>query len=1046
MTRGEEPSAEVERPDARADAALSRFLAAEAGPEVVRAHQVTALVLASDGARWLPRCLEALRSQDRPADRLIGIDAGSTDGSGALLSAVIPTTLAVPPPPDGPVGGMAAALAQGVVAAATPREGGVPSRQDARESAAGPVDPGAPDESLSWYWLIHDDCAPDPRCLEALLRGADRFPRAAVLVPKAVSWSDPTRLVGVGNRWSPGKPIVDPLDVAERDQGQYDIDRPVYAGDSAGMLVRADVWDSLDGMDPELGNWAGPADLCRRCWGSGFEVVFLPSAVVAHRRAGNRGVRREGEHPRAAQRAGQLQLELSQSPGWALAWRYLRAWLVTAMRGLALLLTKEPEEAASEMSGAWRILGHPQRIRRARERARREPVTSLRRPAEVRARRGVALTHSLDVWSVTSHGSLVSRWWPLPHHVWYPLAVAGVLALVALVRDPAQILGSGQLRGGGLLPAPGAMDLLRGSLDSWHDARFGAGGPMPVYLPLLAAASVPALGSVDLVLRGAFGFALPLAFLSCYVALGSSLRVPQRMLAALGYAALPAGVAASGGGRLSTLGLLLLAPPTARLVWRALSAARAGSGQGRARSTLAAGTMLGIVVAFAPSVFVAALLTAAAAWVAAGLPRWAMRTGAGILGIAGFFLVLWVPRVATAPWLALGEVGVNDPSLGSPGPTVWGLDPGGPTSVAWAGVPLLVLAAVAVWRASFGQRWLALLVAAVGLVGAAAWVQPIVERVWPDVGGAVVWPGAWLLLAGGILNVVVSHVLADQRMAARSLSVAWVAVVATLMAGWWVAPRDISVGSGEGIPAVASLDAQSSARPRSLVLARTDGGVRFAVAAGPATRLGDADALAGEPVDPGFADAVAGLVSGASGAVQRELGGRAVRFVVFNGSPEDPVVSSLDATVGLRQLARAPEQSLWLVIGDPTRAWLSGTTTTADVEVAAAIEVPVLTSPTSVDVVLHPQAELPRRLVVAERVDPGWRGAASGVDLALAPDEQGMLTATVTLPGPLQVVHGSAWPALAIAQLLGVAGLVVLSLPKQHPRDPDAGPDSGVSP
>lgn len=1054
MTVGEGPSAEVGDADARADEALSRFLATDAVPGVARAHRVTAFVLACDGAAWLPRCLSALQGQTRPADATVGIDVGSADDSGGLLSSAIPTTISLPVDPDDPDAadlGMATALARAVAAVSDGSLDAAATGFDAADvgsSVAQPPsahDPGLPDGSgVAWYWIVHDDCAPEPDCLEALLLGADRHPGAAVLVPKTVSWSDPGRLVGVGNRWSPGKPIVEPLEASERDQGQYDLDRPVYAGDSAGMLVRADIWDSLGGIDPELGNWAGPADLCRRCWGTGAEVFFIPAAVVAHRRAGDRGIRRERQRPRAAMRTGQLILELSQAPGPALPWRYLRAWLATALRGLALLLTKEPEEAASELSGAWQVLGSPERIRRARQRARRPPVTTLKRPPQVRAHRGVALAHSLDVWSSAAGGSVIRPWWPPPARVWYPLAVVGALAVAALVRDPSQLLGSGELRGGGLLPASGAMDLMRDYVSSWHDVGFGTGEPMPAYLPLLAAASIPALGSVDLVLRGAFGMALPLAFLSCYVSLGPGVAVRHRIPTALGYACLPAGVAASGGGRLSTLAVLLLAPLTARLIGRAVVGDRGGTETGRVRVTLAAGTMLGVLVAFAPSVYPVVLVAAVIAWVVAKPEQRLVRTGATILAVAAGFLVLWVPRVLAAPWLALAEVGVNDPSLSSPGPSAWGLAPGGPTSVAWAGVPLLVLAVVAVVRSSEQRRSLVLLGAAVALVAAAAWLQPVVAWVWPQAGGGAVWPGAWLMLAGGILIVVVSRAAAEPAgSAAPGMTLAVAAAVGALVVGWWVAPRDLAVGTSNGIPPVASVDADSAARPRSLVLDRTEGGLRYAVAAGPTTSLGAADASAGQPVDPGFADAVAGLVSGASGAVQRQLGGRAVRYVVFNGPVEDPVVSSLDATVGLRQLARTPEQSLWLVTGDPSRAELDRPATVEELPDAAPIEVPILTSPTTIDVVVHPQADLPRRLVVAEAADPGWRGSASGVDLDLVPDEQGMLQATIDTPGDLRVEHSSFWPVLALAQLLAVAALIVISLPKQRPFDPDAAGEPG---
>jgi hypothetical protein len=214
--------------------------------------------------------------------------------------------------------------------------------------------------------------------------------------------------------------------------------------------------------------------------------------------------------------------------------------------------------------------------------------------------------------------------------------------------------------------------------------------------------------------------------------------------------------------------------------------------------------------------------------------------------------------------------------------------------------------------------------------------------------------------------------------------------------------------------------------------------VRYAVASGPQAQLGDADALAGVGIDPAFGDAVSGLVSGASGVVERELGGRAIRFVVFDGPPDDPVVTELDATIGLRQLARAPEQSLWLVAGDPLRAELSATGAATGGSGADVIEVPILTTPSSIDVSLHPQIELPRRLVLAEQADPGWTGTIAGVDLGLAPDAQGMIQATVAIPGDLTVEHRSWWPVLALAQLVVIGVLIVLSLPKRRLVDPDA--------
>ena len=122
-------------------------------------------------------------------------------------------------------------------------------------------------DPVAWYWIVHDDSAPQPDCLAALLRGADRNPAAAVLVPKTVAWPDPGRLVGVGNRWAPGTPVVDPLDPTERDQGQYDVDRGGLRG---GLRRHARACRPLapargDGLERRrLGR---PGQPVRRAWG-----------------------------------------------------------------------------------------------------------------------------------------------------------------------------------------------------------------------------------------------------------------------------------------------------------------------------------------------------------------------------------------------------------------------------------------------------------------------------------------------------------------------------------------------------------------------------------------------------------------------------------------------------------------------------------------------------------------------------------------------------------------------------------------------------------
>ena len=52
-------------------------------------HIVTAVIVAHDGARLLPGPVQALRAQTFAVERVMGVDTGSRDGSGAVLGELI---------------------------------------------------------------------------------------------------------------------------------------------------------------------------------------------------------------------------------------------------------------------------------------------------------------------------------------------------------------------------------------------------------------------------------------------------------------------------------------------------------------------------------------------------------------------------------------------------------------------------------------------------------------------------------------------------------------------------------------------------------------------------------------------------------------------------------------------------------------------------------------------------------------------------------------------------------------------------------------------
>ena len=241
-------------------------------------HVVTAVIVAHDGAAWLPHVIDGLLEQTRPVQRVVAVDTGSRDRSGAVLAAKLGQQVVFGM--DRTTGyGAAVARALQHKAANTPVARRTPQGRGeyGRDQGRG--------ENVEWIWLLHDDCEPAADALEQLLRGAAETPKAAVLGPKVMDWSDRDVLLEAGLTIDTVGRRVTGIEPREVDQGQHDGDRDTLAVSSAGMLVRRDVWDQLRGFDPGLALFREDMDFCWRVHAAGYRVRVITDAVVYHAQA-----------------------------------------------------------------------------------------------------------------------------------------------------------------------------------------------------------------------------------------------------------------------------------------------------------------------------------------------------------------------------------------------------------------------------------------------------------------------------------------------------------------------------------------------------------------------------------------------------------------------------------------------------------------------------------------------------------------------------------------------------------------------------------------
>lgn len=459
-----------------------------ADASAVRARvPVTAVVVTRGATDYLEATLAALGSQRRQPQRVLVVDAARGDGEvapevAALAAALpVPVTLVATPGVRTFGGAVRAALA----ATESEDEGG-----------------RGGDRAAGWLWLLHDDSAPEPDALAALLLAVERAPSVAVAGCKQRTWDAPERVVEAGVSTSRFGRRMTGIDAPEVDQGQHDARDDVLGVGIAGALVRRDVWDDLGGPDPSLGPYGDGLDLSRRARLAGHRVVIVPEAVVRHAQASVVGGRPDWDARRSAQgrREAFLHSQLVAAPAAAVPLVAVLAVLSSVVRALGRLVTKEPNLVVAELAAPWAALSRVGRIARARRRAaatRQLPRRTLRPlqatwrdvVGQLRDRRlsAAALRQARQAPSELELRELAAVRRRRRTALAGVLVAAVALSAVLVGRWVVDLLGGDRLVGGSLLVGDAdAGELWRLGTSWWAGGGHGAAAaPDPLWLALL---------------------------------------------------------------------------------------------------------------------------------------------------------------------------------------------------------------------------------------------------------------------------------------------------------------------------------------------------------------------------------------------------------------------------------------------------------------------------------------------------------------------------------------------------------------------------------
>lgn len=332
---------------------------------------VLAVLVCRDGERSLPDVLTALRESTVHPRRFVCVDLSSTDSTSELVAEVVDDVLTLPP---------ATSFGSAVdTAVEYAKKHCVPLGSEEAQDEADPA------EFFRWLWVLHDDSAPEPDCLEKLLT-AGSLDEAAMLAPLGVNAGD-TRFVSdaglsidsTGRRRS----FVDSfsVDPALGGPGSLLVSE-VLAASLACALIRWDSYERLGGLarpgdGPEQWELDADIDFGWRVNAAGMLVLVVPSARMRH-----------GDPSRSPGGPEQPGPEWSRCPGAPLSTFDARRadtrtyllnvttaafvlgvtslCVLSLLRGLGLALQRRLPQARSEFVLLWQVSAGKLDLRRQR--------------------------------------------------------------------------------------------------------------------------------------------------------------------------------------------------------------------------------------------------------------------------------------------------------------------------------------------------------------------------------------------------------------------------------------------------------------------------------------------------------------------------------------------------------------------------------------------------------------------------------------------------------------------------------------------------------
>ena len=896
-------------------------------------HRVSAILVVHDGATWLPEVVASLASQTRAFDHIVAVDTGSIDVSAKLLKGARIPILTMSRET-----GFGAAIA----------------------SAVEKLPPSLENE---WLWILHDDCAPAPGALEALLAAVDDRPNVVMAGPKLLGWHDRTHLLEIGISIATNGARWTGLEDSEYDQGQHDGIADVLAVSTAGALIRRNVFEELGGFDQNLELFRDDVDFGWRVHAAGHGAIVVTDAIAYHAQA-SATERREIDvkgaflhRPLLLDRQNAAYVLLANATWWLLPLLALQLLGSAVLRAVGYLFAKLPGYAADEILAIGNLLIKPGELIKARKVRKSTRLVSSRVVSQFIPSRARQLRLAIDRGAASlrdfilkpTEESLVDEslldlptekeleeedlLTPVVSRKWSsifrkPFVIIFIfLILLTLIWSRNRI---GAVSGGTLAPSPsGARDLWDFYFAPWHEVGLGSKSASPLWMPIIALASILTLGNVSLFISLFFIAAPLLLFVSGHHLVK---KVSENRFitasAALLYAISPISISAVNSGRFGVLMIMILAPflVDVAMQWRKVD-------EFSIRKLSALSLLLALMFAFAPPFFIALLILTLAA-VTADVIEWRRVPDQPLPSslLLKRALLLFAPLALTIPWSL--EI-ISSPkkffidigllSAGGGANLAFTANPGGAGSLPWWLIsPVVLILAIGLFSVERART--------VSLIGGSFICIATIASTFTISGKGTTTPnyiyaGVFIALSTlaalygsvAILDKVRERLIAT-HVNYRHFAVSALVIVSgiyALTATGWIATQGpkapLQSAQGEVLPPYLAIETQSKTLVIRERIIGTTPSLNYYIARGSDVSLGDADVAPAEVSE--IVAAVTALSDGSGVTSSQTFASYGITYVFLKAPYQGALVQTIDGLGGFTRASSTPAGVVWKVSG-----------------------------------------------------------------------------------------------------------------------------------